>query len=516
MPSAKPATPAKPEVTPYDELKLNQIRARGSHNSYQRDEDIADQLVFWRLRHVELDLHTSRERGPYPVVGFISEAAPNGDWWVYHVSYPFEDPNVRTFSDGLKLLAGFHKAVPQHEVTIVALDIKNHFESPQHTPAKLDALILKYLPGAVWTPRNFLDTLKKPTKLQDGSGKWPLIKDLRGKFIFILTTGDLKAGSQLAQYIAGGAGNRTCFVAPEISSKDAITDPLNKDVVFFNTTVDNAPVLGPAVFNAGFISRAYGANDQAKFDKAKAAKSHLIGTDNVNTDKDPWSRTHNTHGWPFQPVTSSIVIPDTLVEAGSIYQIIAQSGDVYGSEDNGLFPHAVPLALTGRQTVTYTFAVAVPSSHVPDKNGKAGIMVRAALGDRAANFAVLRVADNNEPRVQVRKKAGASTDQYKLNNDTTISGESWMFLQLKLSNGGKTAEGLTSYDGTTWVSLHKETFAEPLVYPGIVCSSHDKDKPTRYDVIPYVANQAITFNATRRLGNVAIPPSEKRNSLNLP
>lgn len=139
-------------------------------------------------------------------------------------------------------------------------------------------------------------------------------------------------------------------------------------------------------------------------------------------------------------------------------------------------------------TVTYTWAVSVPSSHTADKNGKAGLMARAGTGKGAANFAVLRVADNNQPRVQVRTRAGESTHEYKLDTERTpvpgLVGESWMWLRLVLTNGGKTAEGFTSYDGVYWKSLRKETFAQALTLQGIVASSHNTGRASRYYFVP--------------------------------
>lgn len=492
----------KPVITNYDKLRYNHVRARGSHNSYQRDEDLVDQMLYWRLRHVELDLHTARTRFNL-LTGFLpglnDEPAPDGDWWVYHVYYPTEKPNVQTFSDGLALLAGFHKAVPDHEVVTVALDIKNQFSGSGHTPEKLDALIERFLPNLVYRPADLLKGVKDPKKLQDGANHWPLLKDVRGKFIFILTTGDLSPGSQLSQYIAGGAEKRICFVAPEIDRVAQITVAQNKDAVFLNTTVDNAPKLGPEVFKKGLVSRAYGANNKDKFNRAKAAKCHLIGTDDVNTDRDHWSRTHNVHGWPFQGIEVNPAA--SLVEPGLILQAFVRSSDIYGREDNCFFKYN---EATSTADVTYTWAVLAASSHVANDNGKVGLMARAGTGKGAANFAVLRVADKYQPRVQVRLKAGENTSEYKLDTAATprpgISGESWMWLRLRLTKGGKTAEGFTSYDGVYWKLLHKADFGEALKLQGLVCSSHDTARDARYYFIP---NEGVNrFALEARIGDV--------------
>ena len=50
------------------------MRSRGSHNSYVKQESLIDQLVYHRMRHLELDIHAD------PLY------APTGDWNVYHGS----------------------------------------------------------------------------------------------------------------------------------------------------------------------------------------------------------------------------------------------------------------------------------------------------------------------------------------------------------------------------------------------------------------------------------------------
>ena len=54
--------------TPYSALRYNQVRQKASHNSYQRSEGLADQIVYWRLRGVELDIHNGNQSGRWPPI----------------------------------------------------------------------------------------------------------------------------------------------------------------------------------------------------------------------------------------------------------------------------------------------------------------------------------------------------------------------------------------------------------------------------------------------------------------
>ncbi|MDF2693646.1 MAG: hypothetical protein K0S65_2029, partial [Labilithrix sp.] len=58
---------------PYDRAIQKSV-----HNAYERDEPLLDQLVYHRVRSLELDVHTRRE----------GASAPARDWFVYHEDYP--------------------------------------------------------------------------------------------------------------------------------------------------------------------------------------------------------------------------------------------------------------------------------------------------------------------------------------------------------------------------------------------------------------------------------------------
>lgn len=462
---------------PYAEVYYNQVRAKASHNSYQRTEGLSDQFAYWRLRSLELDLHNGNDASGWPKL--------DGDWYVYHSS-PFDvGSTVRTFEDALQVLAGFHAAVPDHEVCTIALDIKDNFD-PTHTPEQLDALINAALPGAVYTPADLLGT---HSNLQQSAGQWPRLADLRGKFVFILTTGNLDSPtSHLNQYVQNGAtaNIRTGFVAPNISTVAQIT--AFNYAVWFNLTMSAVGSLGPKIFAQGFMSRAYGANSSSDWQKAVTGKAHLIGTDKVNAEHDTWARTDNTHGWPFQGI--EFVVDPNTVEPGTIDGLRVKSGDFWGKADSGAM---LPFA-AGVVDRTHTWGVSVPASHVPDDWGKSGLMVRASAAADAANFALLRAAEGHPMRVQVRASTGGSTSAWDLNPGTSgVNAATWMYLRLVVSNGGRTVEGLGSTDGVNWVSVHRQDFTESMTLQGLAGSSHDTGKSIRYLYFPVGTTAAASL-----------------------
>lgn len=469
-------------TVPYAEVFYNQVRAKASHNSYQRTEGLSDQFAYWRLRSLELDLHNGNDGAGWPTL--------DGDWYVYHVSGVDQGSSVRTFKDALQVLAGFHAAVPDHEVCTIALDIKDNFDAT-HTPEQLDALINAALPGAVYTPA---DLLGSHSNLQQAAGQWPRLADLRGKFVFILTTGNLDSPtSHLNQYVQNGAtaNLRTGFVAPEINTAAQIT--AFDYAVWFNLTMSSVASLGPKIFAQGFMARAYGANSSRDWQKAVNGKAHLIGTDKVNAEQDPWARTDNLHGWPFQGIEFA-VDPDT-VEPGTILGLRVQSGDFWGKADSGAL---LPFVADGVDAV-HTWGVSVPASHAPNDWGKAGLMVRASAAADAACFALLRAAGDEPTRVQVRATTGASTSAWDLDPGSSgVKASTWMYLRLVVSNGGRRVEGLGSTDGVTWVSVHRQDFDEALTLQGLAGSSHDPHAAIRYLYFP------VGDTALARLDAIAI------------
>lgn len=443
------------------QLRYNQVRAKASHNSYQRSEGLSDQFAYWRIRSLELDLHNGRSGAPKLV----------GDWYVYHHSLD-TGTSVTTFSQALQLLAGFHAAVPDHEVCTIAIDLKDNFDDT-HTPDQLDELINAALPGAVYTPAQFLGS---NSNLQQSAGCWPTLAALRGKFVFIMTTGNLDSpDSHLNQYVDNGlkANVRTGFVAPEISKSAQIT--AKNYAVWFNMEIANSPALGPQVLAAGFMSRGFGGNSQSDWNKGIVGQNHLVGTDKVNSLVDPWARTDNSHGYPFQGI--QVTLDPDLSEPGVVIGMQVSSGDIWGKADSCAL---CPLPSTGDGI--HTWGVSVPGSHTPNSYGKAGLMARSSSDPAAANFCVLRAAEGHPMRVQVRASNGASTDAWDLKppagNGVNVDG--WMYLRIQLSNGGLLASAWGSYDALNWTLIRSQEFAQPLQLLGLVGSSHDTGASIRY------------------------------------
>ena len=131
-------------------LRYNEVRQTSSHNAFQRPESIYDQVVYWRIRSLEIDLHRGKP----------GRTALKKDWYVYHVALIDPDTSVDRFSGFLQICRGIRRAIPQHEVITVFLDIKDRFHttaSASQSAAVLDGLLIDALgEDHIYRPQDLL------------------------------------------------------------------------------------------------------------------------------------------------------------------------------------------------------------------------------------------------------------------------------------------------------------------------------------------------------------------------
>lgn len=449
--------------TPLD-TRYNQVRQKASHNSYERDEGLDDQIVYWRLRALELDLHNGKSCSGRP-------GLPR-DWYVYHFCGPGgTGTTVDKLSAALDELVGIRSAIPQHEVMTVFLDLKDDWNS-DHSPNDLDALLVaKMGRGRLWTPADLVGTSGLSLQRAIQQNGWPTLGSLRGRWIFVLTGGDVKsAGAVLNKYVDEGrrAASRIAFVAPGIGSASDIG--ARDYVVYFNHDASEGN-LARAVFDSGFVTRMYDVNSSGSWNSAVASKVHVIATNKVNSLADPWARTDNARGWPFQGIDVSV--DATATEAGAIYGILVGSGDIWDKKDSFTFAYADTSTTPDR---VYNCFVSSPASHVEGWT-KGGVLARASLDADAAYFGVFRTGTKNL-RVQYRKKRGDSTTakEVDLMPSDTVDENNLIYVRLQISNNGKRGAAWGSLDGWRWTPIAQADFSDTLRFQGWGASSHGDDR----------------------------------------
>jgi hypothetical protein len=457
-------------------LRLNHLRAKSSHNSYERDEALFDQLVFHRVRSVELDIHVDKG-GDWPPVA--------GDWYVHHAGAG--DPTTcHRLSDCLVELGAFHDAVPEHELVTVFVDLKTGFDDGTgHGPADLDARIrARFGDDALLTPASLLAACPGATDLRDavtGGCGWPTIEEARGRLAFVLTGGSSCAtDTELSSYVDGGAaaGERVGFVAPTPDGARCTLDALidqHREVVIANLPPEDAADAAVAG-EAGLLARVWGLESSAAWDGAVAAGVHFLATDQVNVSQDPWSTTAGPGGWPFACIDAGCGAPDA--ETDDVFGFEVTSGDQWGSADD----MALLYDDVGTGATEHTAFASVSSSHV-EPFAKGCLVARASDAADAASFAVCRPADQHPIRAQIRAGSGQSTSavEVPINAPDTVDDESAAFLRMTVEpdGGGAVARGYASQDGVSWVLLAEQAYTEALPVQGIGVSGHDSADPVR-------------------------------------
>jgi hypothetical protein len=428
------------------------------HNSYERLEPIMDQLVFHRVRSIELDIHS----------GKAGETAANGEWFVYHDDLPFfRETSCTHLSDCLGQVAAFHRAFPRHEVVTLWIDLKNGFAAG-HSAADLDALLAKALGRTnLFAAEDAKKKCAAATTLRGalaGACTWPTLDELRGKLVVAVTGGGAcDATSPVMTYDGAIA-----FRAPNHSST---CTPTKGDDVFVNLSWDERAQATEAR-SLGLVTRMYkggvpgGLDTKEDFEGAIAAGALHAATDKANADADGWSATHDHRGYPFRCAGC-----EGHVEPGAIFGLRATSGDLWGAADSAFFAFAADAPAAADD---WSAVVSVPSSHAQEL-AKGCLVARASETPGAPYAAACRPFDANPPRMQVRAVEGGPTTTTTSPAIAGLAAEVPAFLRLRIEpNGGKSkVTAQSSGDGQTWTNIGTTDLEGALPLRGVAVSAHD-------------------------------------------
>jgi hypothetical protein len=439
------ATTGEPSVgSRYDE-----VRQKSSHNSFQRDEGLLDQMIYHRVRSLEFDIH----------VGKTLEPDLGGDWYVYHIDVVDADSQCRTLSQCLGLVATLGQVVPEHEVVTLWIDLKDGFGG-EHQPGDLDARLVEAFGERLWTPGELL--VKCPASgLQQAIARcgWPELAALRGRVIVALTGGDLDdANGALASYVGGDPAARAAFVAPGLEDAGAIA--AHDEAIFHNLAVDDV-ALAQDVRAAGMVSRVWVVDDAEAWQGAVSVAAHHLATNKINAAVDPWGSTAGAGGWPFACLDGCEA---PAAEPGAIVAFDVDSDDLWDSSDEGSFAYFEP-----QGDVAVTAAISVVSSHV-EPWGKACVGARGGLDAGAPYLAVCRPTDEHPLRVQLREQQDGDTQAIEIAETDGLGVE--VPALVRLVREGACVRGLGSVDGVAWKAIAEHCFAAPPAYVGLLASSH--------------------------------------------
>ncbi len=466
------------------ELLYNDVYQKSAHNAYYHYEGLVDMLLYHRIRSVELDLHPTGE----------------GTWGIYHnTSVEKWHSSCTTLKGCLSQLKVFHDAVPEHEVVTVWLDMKrNIFGKTAWVSGNGPGELKSALYGAIgaeniFTVENLIERGDMAFTAREAlaDAGWPSLKELRGKFMFVLTgySDDLQA------YMSNGA---VAFAAPEISEAEEMDNFPN--AVFFNFNGSNEATKD--VRARGFVSRTYKLISSESFwNSSIENNTHHIAVNEVNYLYDTWSRTHMDNGYPFAFFDNSRY--DGRTEKGNLMGISVDSGDIWDSSDSFHF-HARKTNVTPHSLKTL---VSVPASHTEDW-AKGCLMARVSLDADSPYLAVCKPAADEYLRIQVRREKGGSTDRTEapeLVSELGIDQEHMAWIRLDVSD--RCATGYASHDGELWAKVGDEVcFGESLAYEGLAASSHGGGEITFLFASTFDGENQLdfeSFDISRSVGEVS-------------
>jgi len=220
--------------------KYNKSYAIACHNCYDPKYAANIEDVFPFTTNIEIDIWDNFQGSG--AIHFGNKM--NGDWYVKHD--PIQKGNSNccggSLGDCLKRIKKWSDKNPAHDVVTIFIDKKENWSDPDETrkPADLDQLILSIFPKeSIFGPANLIED---KDNLKDASASnWPDLDALKGKFIFVITDGtEVTNRKPLNEYVETLKNTAVCFVAPQISKENEISDPDGftkanaKNVVFYN------------------------------------------------------------------------------------------------------------------------------------------------------------------------------------------------------------------------------------------------------------------------------------------
>lgn len=260
--------------------RWNACRFKASHNSYERDEDLHQQLRFdpakpWQggCRGLELDIWRHSDASHGTNLGYFTVA---------HSS-----PGDVPLANYLGHLLSFHANEPDHDPVLVTLDIKSSQGSAAAFPGEIDAYLGEWFDRTlVYRPADLRGRSRRGTLIDvvRASG-WPTIDALRGRFVFVLSGTE----TWKRRYAETTTNAMLCFADADVDDDqpyEALAATLPTNRVFLNMHLFSADFAVwkqsvPKLRADGYVVRGYVLDASAIWSKAIAAGLNALATDMV-------------------------------------------------------------------------------------------------------------------------------------------------------------------------------------------------------------------------------------------
>jgi hypothetical protein len=275
-------------------MKYHEISFKASHNSYDRNEPIHEQLIYFAnnpsrcgCRGLEFDIwrHSSAKEKFFTV----SHSSPNGGL---------------PFAYYLGLLLSYHYNQPRHNIILVTIDIKSSHGSVQSFPREIDRYITEYFnTDLLFTPGHLFRSPRLSLCENVIHYGWPEVNSMSGKFIFCLSG----TTAWKNYYASASIKSRLCFSDKDVDDDDDnIVVPPRGNFVFFNMHIWSAHYSTwkntlPLFFAQKLITRVYEADGESLWNKALNVGASLLATNKVSGKS--WAKVSSTSPFAQRKVT---------------------------------------------------------------------------------------------------------------------------------------------------------------------------------------------------------------------
>ncbi len=279
-----------------DVLGFDKIIFKASHNSYERDETLSEQLKFnsnkpYNCGCMGLELDIWRHSSAYTP----SQSINKNYFTVSHTT-----PGSTTLSSYFNQILEWHNGNPKHNVVLITLDIKSSEGGYDNFHNEIDTYLKCYFnENLIFKPKQLIKNAALSLCENVINTGWPAISasELIGKFIFCLSGNkDWKS-----TYAKTNLNARYCFSDLDKSdSDDAVSPPIKGDIVFFNFHIyDKNKGIWlntiPLFAKKRLITRAFIANSENNWNNCIKANVSAIATDKVSNHD--WAKVSDSRAY---------------------------------------------------------------------------------------------------------------------------------------------------------------------------------------------------------------------------
>lgn len=267
----------------YDGIRYNCARFKASHNSYDRDETIAQQLQWDGVHRAQ-----SGCRGLEFDIWRHSDNSGGRSRSYFNVAHTGvgNATGGRELADYLQMLRVWHAGQTNHDPIIVHIDIKSSEGSKTVFPAEIDAYLRTWFDeGLILKPASLMDRPGESLLAACARKGWPTVGNLRGKFLFCLS-----GNEDWKRFYADTTGpGSLCFADFAVDDDKTIGQlsaslPSNRVVInvnVFSAHFDKWKTLVPALTARGYFVRAYVLDSDGLWSKGIQGRINALSTNKI-------------------------------------------------------------------------------------------------------------------------------------------------------------------------------------------------------------------------------------------